>query len=65
MGTAGQPFVEREGPGFGSAADAPQRRAETPLRPPAAAGAARLPAAAAAPERGGSAIRCSSRVCRS
>jgi quinoprotein glucose dehydrogenase len=28
-GTAGQPFVEREGPGFGSAADAPQRRAAT------------------------------------
>src|SRR5437899_8758801 len=26
-GTTGQPFVEREGPGFGSAADAPQRRA--------------------------------------
>src|ERR1700687_5761538 len=26
-GTAGQPFVEREGPGFGSAADAPQRTA--------------------------------------
>jgi quinoprotein glucose dehydrogenase len=25
-GTAGQAFVEREGPGFGSAADAPQRR---------------------------------------
>jgi quinoprotein glucose dehydrogenase len=24
-GTAGQPFIEREGPGFGSAADAPQR----------------------------------------
>src|SRR5437867_930862 len=24
-GTAGQPFVERDGPGFGSAADAPQR----------------------------------------
>jgi quinoprotein glucose dehydrogenase len=24
-GTAGQPFTEREGPGFGSAADAPQR----------------------------------------
>jgi quinoprotein glucose dehydrogenase len=24
-GTAGQPFVEREGPGFGSAADSPQR----------------------------------------
>src|SRR5262245_21119566 len=36
MGTAGQTFVEREGPGFGSAADAPQRRA-TP--PPAATGA--------------------------
>src|SRR5262244_2389668 len=33
-GTSGQPFVEREGPGFGSAADAPQRRA-------AAAGAGR------------------------
>ena len=27
LGTAGQPFVEREGPGFGSAADAPQRSA--------------------------------------
>ena len=35
MGTAGQPFVEREGPGFGSAADAPQRR---PVAPPPAAG---------------------------
>jgi quinoprotein glucose dehydrogenase len=35
MGTAGQPFVEREGPGFGSAADAPQRR-PTPIPPPAA-----------------------------
>jgi len=34
MGTAGQPFVEREGPGFGSAADAPQRR---PAAPAAAA----------------------------
>jgi quinoprotein glucose dehydrogenase len=34
MGTAGQPFVEREGPGFGSAADAPQRR-PTPIPPPA------------------------------
>ena len=30
MGTAGQPFLEREGPGFGSAADAPQRR-PTPI----------------------------------
>ncbi len=37
MGTAGQPFVEREGPGFGSAADAPQRSAATPA-PGAAAG---------------------------
>jgi len=40
MGTAGQPFLEREGPGFGSAADAPQRR-PTPIPlagPPAAAG---------------------------
>jgi quinoprotein glucose dehydrogenase len=34
-GTAGQPFVEREGPGFGSAADAPQRGAAAA---PAAAG---------------------------
>jgi quinoprotein glucose dehydrogenase len=39
MGTAGQPFVEREGPGFGSAADAPQRR-PTPIPPPAPAGGA-------------------------
>src|SRR5262249_4887790 len=40
MGTAGQPFVEREGPGFGSAADAPQRRAVAtppPTAPPASA----------------------------
>ena len=35
-GTAGQPFVEREGPGFGSAAEAPQR-------PPAAAPAQPAP----------------------
>ncbi len=40
-GTAGQPFVEREGPGFGSAADAPQRggrggRGEAPAAAPAA-----------------------------
>jgi quinoprotein glucose dehydrogenase len=41
MGTAGQPFVEREGPGFGSAADAPQRRpAAIPPPPPAGAPAA-------------------------
>jgi quinoprotein glucose dehydrogenase len=39
MGTAGQPFVEREGPGFGSAADAPQRR-PTPIPAPAAGGPA-------------------------
>ncbi len=32
MGTAGQPFIEREGPGFGSAADAPQRRPAAPRR---------------------------------
>jgi quinoprotein glucose dehydrogenase len=44
MGTAGAPFVEREGPGFGSAADAPQRRPAAPA-----------PAGAAAPQaaRGG------------
>ena len=48
MGTAGQPFVEREGPGFGSAADAPQRRsgAHPPL--PAAGLRPRRPDAAAA-----------------
>jgi quinoprotein glucose dehydrogenase len=59
MGTAGQPFVEREGPGFGSAADAPQRRAAPPAAAaeaggrgrggrgaPAAGGAAAAPAAA-------------------
>ncbi len=39
-GTAGQPFVEREGPGFGSAADAKQRPAAPPTPPPPAAGAA-------------------------
>jgi quinoprotein glucose dehydrogenase len=38
MGTAGQPFVEREGPGFGSAADAPQRR-PVPIPVPASGGA--------------------------
>ncbi|HKB10951.1 MAG TPA: PQQ-binding-like beta-propeller repeat protein [Vicinamibacterales bacterium] len=50
-GTAGQPFVEREGPGFGSAADAPQRggrggRGEAPAAAPAAPAA--TPAAPAA-----------------
>jgi quinoprotein glucose dehydrogenase len=46
-GTAGQPFVEREGPGFGSAADAKQR----PATPPPPAPAAGAPAAA--PQGGG------------
>ena len=61
-GTAGQPFVEREGPGFGSAADAPQRggrggaseagRGGPPAAAPApAAGAA--PNAPPAPPQGG------------
>ncbi len=45
MGTAGQPFVEREGPGFGSAADAPQRPATAAAPPP-------TPAAAASAGRG-------------
>jgi quinoprotein glucose dehydrogenase len=54
-GTAGQPFVEREGPGFGSAADAPQRggrggapeagRGAAPPAAPAAGGRAGAPAA--------------------
>ena len=52
-GTAGQPFVEREGPGFGSAADAPQRggrggRGEAGGR----GGRGEAPAAAAAPAAG-------------
>ena len=38
-GTAGQAFVEREGPGFGSAADAKQRPAAPPTPPPAAGAA--------------------------
>jgi quinoprotein glucose dehydrogenase len=42
-GTAGQPFVEREGPGFGSAADSPQRGGAL----------GQAAAAAAAAERGG------------
>ncbi len=58
-GTAGQPFVEREGPGFGSAADAPQRagRGGEAGRgaAPAAAPAATAPAAGQppAPPQGG------------
>ena len=51
MGTAGAPFVEREGPGFGSAADAPQRRPAA--IPPAPAAAAPAAAAAAPAGRGG------------
>src|SRR6059036_351618 len=48
-GTAGQPFVEREGPGFGSAADAPQRaRGGAPGAAPAAAPAGGGRGAAAA-----------------
>jgi glucose dehydrogenase len=40
LGTAGQPFVEREGPGFGSAADYPQqpRRRAAPEAPPSPSG---------------------------
>src|SRR5712691_11376818 len=60
-GTAGQPFVEREGPGFGSAADAPQRaRGGAPGAAPAAApagggrgAAASAPGAPGAPPGGG------------
>ena len=47
-GVAGRPFVVSEGPGFGSAADAPQR-ATAPARPAAAP----TPAAAAPPAGGG------------
>jgi quinoprotein glucose dehydrogenase len=50
-GTAGQPFTEREGPGFGSAADAPQRgRGGAPgAAPEAGRGGQRGAAPAAAP----------------
>src|SRR4051794_11003782 len=48
-GTAGQPFVEREGPGFGSAADAPQRGG----RGGGGRGEAPAAAAPAAPAPGG------------
>ena len=55
-GSAGQPFVEREGPGFGSAADAPQRpgRGGEGGRGAAPAGAA-AGAAGGAPARGAAA----------
>jgi quinoprotein glucose dehydrogenase len=49
-GTAGQPFIEREGPGFGSAADAPQRGGRGGE---AGRGGAPAAPAAAAPARGG------------
>jgi hypothetical protein len=59
-GTAGQPFVEREGPGFGSAADAPQRggrggggRGEPPAAAAPAAPAAPAAGAPPAPPQGG------------
>ena len=50
LGTAGQPFVEREGPGFGSAADYPQqpRRRATTEAPPSRTGTG-----GAAPPAGG------------
>jgi len=57
-GTAGQPFVEREGPGFGSAADAPQRGGALGRQAAEAAAAERgggraaQPAAPAAPAAG-------------
>ncbi|HEY1339347.1 MAG TPA: hypothetical protein VGF59_17660, partial [Bryobacteraceae bacterium] len=62
-GTAGQPFVEREGPGFGSAADAPQRTgrggegrgaaAPAPAAPPPAAGATPAAGQPPTPPQGG------------
>ena len=52
-GTAGQPFVERQGPGFGSAADAPQR-GDTLARAAEAEGRGRG-AAPAAPAAGAAA----------
>jgi len=46
LGTAGQPFVVREGPGFGSAADYPQepRRRAAPAAPTGAGGTTAPPA---------------------
>jgi len=62
-GTAGQPFVEREGPGFGSAADAPQRTgrggegrgaaAPAPAAPPPAASATPAAGQPPTPPQGG------------
>jgi quinoprotein glucose dehydrogenase len=48
-----QPFREAQGPGFGSAADAPQRRGRGPEAAPAAAAAAAPPAAGGRGGRGG------------
>ncbi len=52
-GTAGQPFVEREGPGFGSAADAVQRGGARGAAPAAAAPTAPAAGAPPAPPQGG------------
>jgi glucose dehydrogenase len=53
-GTAGQPFVEREGPGFGSAADSPQRGGALQRAVEAEQASARgRGAASAAPAAGG------------
>jgi len=49
LGTAGQPFVEREGPGFGSAADAPQRSAAPAAAPAGGRGRGRGEQSAAPP----------------
>ncbi len=49
LGTAGQPFVEREGPGFGSAADAPQRGAAAAPAPAGGRGRGRSEQSAAPP----------------
>jgi len=52
-GTAGQPFVEREGPGFGSAADSPQRGGALQRAVEAERAASGRGAAPAAAGRGG------------
>src|SRR5438094_6077623 len=54
-GTAGQPFVEREGPGFGSAADSPLRGGALGRQaaPPAAAAAAPAGRGGQTPPAGG------------
>ncbi|HYM24094.1 MAG TPA: hypothetical protein VEU08_12835, partial [Vicinamibacterales bacterium] len=52
-GTAGQPFVEREGPGFGSAADSPQRGGAVQRQAEAERAAAAGRGAQQAPPQGG------------